>query len=314
MKCVRRAALVCMTAAGMVAVAAAVMAADPGAVAAASSATVDAIVLRDDLGREVTLAHHPQRIVSLLPSLTETVCALGACGRLVATDRYSDWPAEVRSLPKAGGLEDAQVEEIVRLRPDVVLISRTQRITDRLRELGIESIALESQTYASIAHTVTAIGFILGLPERATALNREIEKAVADVSAAAQERRHGTPPTVYFEVDRAPYAAGPESFIGELLARLETRNIVAAGLGPFPRLNPEYIVRHNPDVIIISTDAPTLDDANFADRPGWSRIRAVKEQRICSFPAAVRDTLVRPGPRVADGMRAIERCLERVAP
>ena len=109
------------------------------------------IALRDDAGRTVHLPHPAQRIVSLLPSLTETVCALGACDRLVATDRYSDWPAEVRPLPKAGGLDDAQVEEIVRLRPDLVLVSRSQRIADRLRELGVQSVALDTETFADIS-------------------------------------------------------------------------------------------------------------------------------------------------------------------
>src|SRR6202034_4651324 len=118
-----------------------------GLVAAAQS---QALVLRDDLQRAVTFSRPPQRIVSLLPSLTETVCALGACSRLVATDRYSDWPAEVRALPKAGGLDDAQVEEIVRLRPDVVLLSRSQRITRRLHELGVQSVAIDTQTFAHI--------------------------------------------------------------------------------------------------------------------------------------------------------------------
>ena len=125
--------------------------------AAAPLARAEGLALRDDLGRVVNLAQSPRRIVSLLPSVTETICALGACGRLVATDRFSDWPAEVRTLPKAGGLEDPQIESVVRLRPDLVLISDTQRITDRLRELGVASYALKSESYAAIAHTVTVL-------------------------------------------------------------------------------------------------------------------------------------------------------------
>ena len=105
----------------------------------AAGAPSQAVVLRDDLQHAVTFDRAPQRIVSLLPSLTETICALGACSRLVATDRYSDWPVEVRALPKTGGLEDAEIEGIVRLAPDLVLLSRTQRITDRLHELGGDS-------------------------------------------------------------------------------------------------------------------------------------------------------------------------------
>jgi iron complex transport system substrate-binding protein len=268
------------------------------------------IVVRDDSGREVRFAHPAERVVTLLPSLTETVCALGACPRLVATDRYSDWPTEVRSLPKAGGLDDAQVEEIVRLRPDVVLLSHSQRIIGRLQELGVQSVALDTQTFAHIAHSVALIGQVLGLPERAASLNEEIDRDVRAVSETARAHRHGPGPSVYVEVDSAPYAAGADSFIGEMLARLGARNIVTPDLGPFPRLNPEYIVRHNPDVIIVTEE----EVPHFSERPGWDQIRAVKEQRVCSFPPEVRYMIERPGPRVADGMHALEACLERVAP
>jgi iron complex transport system substrate-binding protein len=265
---------------------------------------------RDDLGREVPLAQPPQRIVSLLPSITETLCALDACERIVATDQFSDWPASVRSLPKVGGLEDAEIETIVRLKPDVVLLSRTQRITERLAQLGIPSFALNSETYVSIAHTVDVLGAVLGEPARAAQLERKIGSAVDTIGAQARARRRGPAPTVYFEADRTPYAAGPNSFIGELLTRLGAHNIVSADLGPFPRLNPEYIVRHDPDIIIVDAgDAPHL-----AERPGWDRLRAVRERHLCSLTQAVRDTVVRPGPRVGEGMQALADCLARWAP
>jgi iron complex transport system substrate-binding protein len=115
---------------------------------------------------------------------------------------------------------------------------------------------------------------------------------------------------VYFEVDAAPYAAGESSFIGELLSRLGVRNIVPAELGPFPKLNPEYVVRYNPDVIFVSPkEASTL-----AQRPGWAGIRAVQERRLCTLSPEERDTVVRPGPRVVEGMRALKECLDKVAP
>jgi cobalamin transport system substrate-binding protein len=277
---------------------------------ACGAAPAPPIVVRDDLGHEITLAHPPQRLISLLPPLTETVCALGECGRLVATDRYSNWPDSVKALPKTGGLEDPLIEAIVRLHPDLVLLSSAQRITGRLRELGIESVALDTQTYAHISHVITVIGTILDVPERAAALNRRIDAEVREIGEQAIAARRGAAPSVYFEVDPGPYAAGPESFIGEMLARLGARNIVDANLGPFPKLNPEYVVRRNPDIIFISpADAPHL-----ADRPGWDQIRAVREKRICSFPPDVRDTIVHGGPRIADGMRAIAGCLARMTP
>lgn len=267
------------------------------------------VALRDDSGREVHLREPARRVVSLLPSLTEAVCAIGACERLVATDRYSDWPIEVRSLPKVGGLDDAQVEEIVRLRPDVVLISRSQRIADRLGELGVQSVAIDTDRFADIARSVTLIGRILGDPDGAAALNRAIDRDVRAVSDEAEVHRRAAGPSVYFEVDRAPYAAGARSFIGEMLARLGTRNIVTPDLGPFPMINPEYVVRHDPDVIFVAG----AEEPRLTERPGWDRIRAVREGHVCSFPPEVRSMIVRPGPRVADGMQALEACLERFA-
>jgi len=92
--------------------------------AASGAAYSDAFVLRDDLQRDVTFHRSPLRIITMLPSMTETVCALGACDRLVATDRYSGWPAQVRALPKTGGLVDPAIELIVSLKPDLVLVYR----------------------------------------------------------------------------------------------------------------------------------------------------------------------------------------------
>jgi iron complex transport system substrate-binding protein len=267
-------------------------------------------VVRDALQRDIVFAHVPRRIITLLPSLTETVCALGACDRLIATDRFSDWPVQVQALPKTGGLDDASVELIVSMKPDLVLLARSQRITERLHDLGVVTVALNTQTYADIGRTVTLVGQILQAPARATALDQSINAAVDDIGSRATAARHGAPLAVYFEVDRGPYAAGPGSFIGELLARLGTRNIVTPDLGPFPKLNPEYVVRSNPDVIFVApAEAPHL-----AERPGWNTIRAVKERRLCSFEPEVRDTIVRPGPRVADGMRALAACLARSSP
>jgi iron complex transport system substrate-binding protein len=268
------------------------------------------IVLRDSAGHELHLDHSPQRIITLMPSLTETVCALGECALLVATDRYSDWPASVRRLPKTGGLYDAQIESIVSLKPDVVILAHAARVTERLRALGVPTFDCQTGAYADILRTVSALGILLDVPDRAAALNSNIEHAVDAAAEGARLALHGRTPLVYYEIDNGPYAAGPASFIGELLARLGARNILTPDLGPFPKLNPEYVVRHNPDVIFISPkEAPTLEQ-----RPGWDQIRAVKEKRVCSFAPGLRDTIMRAGPRVAEGLQAMAECLSQVAP
>jgi iron complex transport system substrate-binding protein len=267
-------------------------------------------VLYDSAHHELRFERPPGRVASLLPSLTETVCELQECARLVVVDRYSNWPDSVAHLPRAGGLEDLEIEQLVTARPDVVLLTHEPRVVERLRGLGLVVFEFEAQTYADIARNVTLVGQLLGVPERAERLNQQIERSVSEVAAAARSRLAGRTPSVYFEVDPGPYGAGPQSFIGEMLGRIGVRNILTADLGPFPKINPEYVVRANPDVIFISpAEVPHL-----AHRPGWEQIRAVREQRICAFPPEVRDTIVRPGPRVAEGFKALSDCLLRVAP
>jgi iron complex transport system substrate-binding protein len=277
---------------------------------AGGAAAADALVLTDAAHHEIRLEQAPRRVVTQMPSLTEIVCALGECARLVATDRYSDWPASVRSLPKTGGLDDAAIEAIVSLKPDVVLLAHATRVTDRLRELGVRTFDVDTQSYADIARSIGLVGRLLGVPERANALAHDIAAAVDAVAATSAARLRGRPPSVYYEIDAGPYAAGPGSYIGELLARAGARNIVGPGLGPFPKLNPEYVVSRDPDVIFISEH----ESADLGGRPGWASLRAVREHRVCSFPPAVSETIMRPGPRVADGLRALADCLARVAP
>ncbi|HEY8709304.1 MAG TPA: helical backbone metal receptor, partial [Burkholderiaceae bacterium] len=180
------------------------------------------ITLRDDRGATLVLAAPPQRIVSLLPSFTESVCALGGCARLVGTDRYSNWPASVPALPKLGGVDDAQIERIVALRPDVVLAAPSARVIGRLEALGVKVLVLESRDLADVKRTLTVLAQMLGTPAQAarvwSGIERDTRAAAARVPAALRGQR------VYFEIDATPYAAGAGSFIGEMLARMGLAN------------------------------------------------------------------------------------------
>jgi iron complex transport system substrate-binding protein len=268
---------------------------------------VHALQVTDDRGVTVTLAQAPQRIVSLLPSLTETVCELGRCQRLVGVDRYSNFPASVQKLPQVGGGLDPNIELIVALKPDVVLMATSSRARERLQALGLKVVALEPRSHADVQRVMLKLGQLLEVPD-ADRIWRAID---AGVSAAAQSLpavARGT--RVYFEVNQGPYAASESSFIGETLVRLGVKNIVPAKLGPFPKLNPEYIVRANPDLIMIGQRSAD----GLQARPGWQSIRALREQRVCIFPAEEADVLVRPGPRMAEGARLMARCLTDKAP
>lgn len=256
----------------------------------------------DDRGLAISFDKPPQRIVSLLPSLTETVCALGLCARLVGVDRYSNYPESVTKLPQVGGGLDPNIEAVVALKPDVVLMATSSRAGDRLRSLGVKVVALEPKTHADVKRVLEKIGQLLGVNDAARVW-RVIDAAT---SAAAQSLPQNISATqVYFEVNPGPYGAGEASFIGETLTRLGVKNIIPANLGPFPKLNPEFIVRANPDLIMIGQRS--VD--NMGQRPGWAGMRAVRAQRVCVFTDEQSDVLVRPGPRMAEGARLMAQCL-----
>ena len=271
------------------------------------ASTAQAVQVTDDQGTTLSLPKSPQRIVSLLPSLTETVCALGQCQRLVGVDRYSNFPESVKKLPQVGGGMDPNIEAIVALHPDVVLAALSSRSATRLVSLGIPVFALEPKTHADVQRVVGKIGQLLEVND-AQRLWREID---AGVSAAAQSLPASVRGTrVYFEVNRGPYGAGEASFIGETLTRLGVKNILPAKLGPFPKLNPELVVRENPDLIMVGL-------ANFdglEQRPGWGSIRAIREHHVCVFGPEESNVLVRPGPRMAESARIMAQCLADKAP
>ena len=269
-----------------------------------------AITITDDRGRQLHFDEPPRRIVSLLPSLTESVCELQHCDRIVGVDRYSNWPASIQRLPQVGGGLDPNIEAVVALRPDVVLLSVSSRVSDRLEALGVKVAALEPKSHADVRRVLRVVGDLLAVPhaQGADRVWRVIDAAVQAAAQSLPERERGT--RVYFEVSRGPYAAGASSFIGETLVRLGVRNVVPPELGPFPRLNPEFVLRARPDVIMVANRSMQP----MVLYPGWQNMAAVKEGRMCEFGPEVSDVVVRPGPRMAEAARIMAGCLAKSFP
>lgn len=278
--------------------------------AAATVAAQDApIRITDDRGSTLTLAQPPRRIVSILPSLTESVCVLGACTRLVGVDRYSGHPEAVTRLPVVGGGIDPNIEAIVALRPDVVLAATSSRAALRLEALGIPVVALEPQSHADVLRVLALLQDLLQTSgaEDARQIWARIDAAVAEAARQVPESMRQA--RVYFEVSRGPYAAGPSSFIGETLQRLGLRNVIPAELGPFPKLNPEYVLRADPDIVMVSNRSMQVQDLY----PGWQNMRAIRSGSVCHFSNEESNILVRPGPRMDEAAQLMLRCLRAKA-
>jgi len=268
----------------------------------ALAGTAQAMQVVDDRGVTVTLPQPPRRIVTLLPSLAETVCVLGACDRLVGVDQYANWPPAVSSLPRVGDVEEARFETIMALKPDLVLLSATSRSIARLESLGIPVFGVELKTLADVHRTLTRVGQLLQVSGAELAWAR-IEAGIDQAARALPPALRGT--TVYFEVAGGPYAASASSHIGELLTRVGAVDVVPGALGSVPRLNPEFVVRADPQVIMLSYGSAEPVER----RPGWQRIRAVRDGRVCAFAPAQADVVARPGPRLAEAAQVIVRCL-----
>ncbi|MFG6488647.1 ABC transporter substrate-binding protein [Roseateles sp. BYS78W] len=265
-----------------------------------------AVEVKDDLGTVTQIATPPQRIVSLLPSLTETVCELGACARLVGVDRYSNFPAQVNALPKVGGMDDTNVELIASLKPDVVLVAVSSRVSERLRALGMKVVALEPRSYKDVQRVLDVLGRVLGVND-AQRVWRYIDAGVKAAASSVPAQAHGV--RVYYEVASGLWAAGESSFMGETLTRLGAGNIIPANLGPFPKINPEFVVKANPALIMIGSRGAE----GLAQRPGWDRIDAIRRGRVCVFKPEEGDILSRPGPRMAEAAQIMARCLREKA-
>ena len=261
-----------------------------------------AIQITDDRGKSIVFSSPPQRLISLLPSLTESICALGKCSNLVGIDRFSNWPLSTQTLPKLGGISDSNLEGIVQLKPDLVLVDRSSPIIPRLEGLNIPVMAFDIKTMADEERALQKMGFALGSNEADRVwkqIQAEITRAHKQLDGSQKNMK------VYFEVNSAPYAAGRTSFIGELLGKLELNNIIPASLGAFPKMNPEFIVQAKPDIIMLSETRL----ADMKKRPGWSAIPAIAKDRICAFSKEQSDILVRPGPRMGEAALILSQCI-----
>jgi iron complex transport system substrate-binding protein len=262
------------------------------------------VSVADDRGVVVVFDTPPQRIVSLLPSLTESVCALGKCSALVGVDRFSNWPKSIQDLPKLGGMGDVNIERIVQLKPDVVLLEKASPVIARLNGLGIKTFALDIKSMSDEERALQKLDLVLGTSESGRAWN-QIQKEILRANKLLPTK--GRNIHVYFEVNPAPFAAGSTSFIGEILTQLDLVNIIPKSLGAFPKINPEFVVQARPDVILLTESTV----ADIQKRPGWNSIPAVAKNRICAFTGDQNDVLVRPGPRMGEAALIISDCIQQ---
>jgi cobalamin transport system substrate-binding protein len=254
----------------------------------------------------------PRRVISLAPSLTEIVFALGAGDRLVGVTRYCDVPQAAKALPRIGGMEDGSIdfERVLHLRPDLVLAIGEDQETAvaTLKRLGARVEVVTSQTVDDTCGAVTRVGALLGREEAARSLRAELERRVARVRAAVAALPAGHRPRVFYEVWDHPLMTGTRrSLAGQLIELAGGENIFADLSGRYVEVSPEAVLARNPQVIL-APDHHALAVAleNLARRPGFARVDAVRNGRIRLFDG---NLISRPGPRIAFALEQVARAL-----
>jgi iron complex transport system substrate-binding protein len=278
--------------------------------AADSDRVASGLRVVDDAGRALELSEPARRIVSLVPSVTGTIVALGAAERLVARTRYDLDPA-LTGLPSLGGGLDPSLEGIVDLRPDLVIAwnARDDRVlVPRLREAGIAVYAAEIQDTTGIFSTLDRIGRLLGTSAMADSVARALRdtfRAVAnDVPAGAR------PTALYLMAEDPPRTAGPSTFIGQAIGIAGADPAFPDLADEWPTVSLEAVVAKSPDVIVLPVGPGLPGREALGRRAGWRDLRAVREGRVVEIEA---DLLARPGPDLGRAARAIREGLSAVA-
>lgn len=284
-------------------------------VAPSGTAASFPLALTDDAGREVTLDAEPQRIVSLAPSNTEIVCALGACDRLVGVTDFDDHPPEVADVDKVVIVASVDVERVVAAEPDLVLAAGNEltpsSVIEQIDSLGLPVLVLYPETLEEVYADIALVGRALGSPEAAEQVVDAMEERVAAVidSVAGVER----PLTLYevFHAEGATYTAGEGSFLASILELAGAQPLTGDAQG---LLGAEELVAADPELILLGTASydPSLADpetarSTVAARAGWGELRAVRDDRVVPYLDDIVTT--RPGPRIVDGLEALARAI-----
>jgi iron complex transport system substrate-binding protein len=266
----------------------------------------------DGLGREITLNGPAQHIVSLAPSNTEILFAIGAGEQVVGRDEFSDYPAEAASIDKVGGsFGEYSSEAIIALKPDLVLAAEINppELVKQLEDLGLTVYYLKNPlTIEEMYGNLEIVGQLTGHDVTDLVKSLKARVAAVDEKVAPLSSR----PTVFYEIDASdatkPYTYGPGTFGDLLISRAGGANLVTlAGItDPYPQVSLEQVVATNPSIIILGDAAWGTTPEAVKARSGWDTLNAVVNDQIFPFD----DNLVsRPGPRLVDGLEQLAKLL-----
>jgi len=274
--------------------------------------TPEALVFTDDLGSTIELVDYPQRIVSISPSMTEVLFAIGAGDQLVGRDDFSVYPEAAAEITSIGSLwEGLPTESILALEPDLIVAAQiiSEEHVQTLRDLGLTVFWQSNpQDFDGLYTNLRELAKMTGHED-------ETETLIADLTArvdAVQEALSGASesPSVFYEVDATdpsnPYSAGAGTFIDYIINQSGGTNIAASVEGEYPQISVEALIDLNPEVILLSDAVYGITPESVAGRPGWEAITAVQKDAIYPIDPNIMSL---PGPRLVDALEEVARLL-----
>lgn len=267
------------------------------------------ISLVDDLQRKMILASPANRIVSLAPSITESLFAIGADNQIVGVTDYCNYPPKAKTKQRVGGVINPNIETIVSLKPDLIVLSMEGNVRndfDKLTSFGVPVFVTNPRNLQGIYKSIAQLGELSGRKQRAAALAGSMKLRVDSL-----RRNVGTPKkhTVLFFVSLQPIIViGRNTFLGELIELAGGTNTVVKVASTYPTYSREAVLKDNPDVLIFMSDLLVKPAGLLEFYPEWSELNAFKQKRLFTIDA---DIVSRPGPRAVDGLEALYRLLHQ---
>jgi len=263
----------------------------------------------DDMGRTVAIDQVPQRIVSHVPPITETLFALGLGEKVVGVSDYCDYPEEAKSKPSVGNYFNPSIENIVALDPDLVLTDGHSENIKQLDSLGIPYIVIDPKDIDSIFKDIELLGEITGTKKKAEELIKDMQDSINQVIALME----GVPKVrVFYIIDATdltlPWTAGPGSFADSLITMAGGENIAAQAQGAWVQFSLEQIIDSDPEIIILPGKHGTAFTSPevLEGHPAWREITAVKQDRIYIIDGDLVDGY---GPRIVQGLEEMAKII-----
>jgi iron complex transport system substrate-binding protein len=270
------------------------------------------LTVKDNLKRTVVLRRAPQRIVSLAPKNTELLFAIGAGAQVVGVTSQCNYPPEALDCERVGVFsgKSLSLEKIVSLEPDLILSAGEfhRAVVDELERLGLVVAAMGADSLTELVDEIQLMGRMTGHEDQSAALVGRMRDRVERIRESTRHISSAQRLTVYYQVWDAPLtAAGPGSFIGEMIELAGGINIIADRTARYPQISEEALLQFNPDVILAPTSHGTpVTLGDFRNKPGWRDLRAVKNNRIHLIDG---DSVSRCGPRLVDALEAMTQAL-----